>query len=140
MRVAHGSLVALVAAATLALPVAETAAATSRVAAKKKVAVTRKLKGQSVEADRWGAVQINVTVRLTHAAGSKRVTRKYVDLGGTYSYHSARSQYIMSQALPMLRQEFLAGQSANVQVISGATVTSEAFAQSLQSALLKLRT
>jgi uncharacterized protein with FMN-binding domain len=139
MRAARTTVAALRGAATLALPVAETAAATSGADARKKVVVTRKLKGQSVEADRWGAVQINVTVRLTHAAGSKKVTRKYVNLGGTYSYHSARSQYIMSQALPMLRQEFLAAQSAHVQVISGATVTSEAFAQSLQSALLKLK-
>ena len=56
------------------------------------------------------------------------MTVTYVDLGGTYSYHSDRSQYIMSQALPLLRQEFLAAQSANVQMISGATDTSQAFA------------
>ncbi len=44
----------------------------------------------------------------------------------------------MSQSLPYLRQEFLSGQSANVQQVSGATYTSQAFEQSLQSALLKL--
>ncbi len=140
MRPVHSGLVALLGAATLALPVAETAAAASRAASKKKVVVTRKLAGQSIQADRWGAVQINVKVRLTRVHGSKRVTRKYVDLGGTYSYTSDRSQYIMSQALPMLRQEFLVAQSPHVQMISGATVTSEAFVQSLQSALLKLKT
>ena len=50
-----------------------------------------------------------------------------------------RSQFIMSQSLPMLRQEFLSAQSANIQMVSGATYTSQAFVQSLQSALLKLR-
>ena len=44
----------------------------------------------------------------------------------------------MSQSLPYLRQEFLTAQSANVQSVSGATDTSQAFEQSLQSALLKL--
>ena len=43
----------------------------------------------------------------------------------------------MSQALPILRQEFLTAQSAKIQAVSGATLTSEAFVRSLQSALLK---
>jgi hypothetical protein len=30
---------------------------------------------------------------------------KYTDLGGRYSYHTSRSQFIMSQSLPQLRQE-----------------------------------
>jgi hypothetical protein len=68
------------------------------VTAKKRV-VTKKLAGQGVEADRWGTVQVNVTVRLTRVAGSSKVTRKYIDLGGCYSYHTSRSQYIMSQSL-----------------------------------------
>ena len=64
---------------------------------------------------------------------------RYTDLGGSYSYHTSRSQFIMSQALPLLRQEFLTAQSANIQMVSGATYTSEAFLQSLQSALLKAK-
>jgi uncharacterized protein with FMN-binding domain len=63
--------------------------------------------------------------------------RRFTDLGGGYTYHTARSQFIMSQALPILRQEFLAAQSAKIQMVSGATYTSEAFVRSLQSALLK---
>jgi uncharacterized protein with FMN-binding domain len=44
----------------------------------------------------------------------------------------------MSQALPLLRQEFLQAKTASgVQMISGATYTSQAFLESLQSALLK---
>ncbi len=46
-----------------------------------------------------------------------------------------RSQSINSQATPILRQEAIQAQSANVQAVSGATLTSEAFVQSLQSAL-----
>ena len=64
-------------------------------------------------------------------------TRKFTDLGGGYTYHTSRSQFIMSQALPILRQEFLAAQSSRIQMVSGATLTSEAFIQSLQSALIK---
>ena len=83
-------------------------------------------------------VQITITLRTTTiTTGTKKtVTRKYTDLGGRYSYHTARSQYIMSQSLPYLRQEFLQAQSANVQMVSGATYTSQAFLHSLQSALL----
>ncbi len=122
-------------AAALALPAADAAAAGFGTSAGKKV-MTRKLVGASEQADRWGSVQVTVTVRLTTVG--KRTTRKYVDLGGSYSYHTGRSQFIMSQALPILRQEFLQGQSPNVQMVSGATYTSQAFVQSLQSALSKL--
>ena len=143
MRTAPKTVAALLGAATIALPAVESAAAASRtavaVAAKKKVVTTKKLAGQGYEAGRWGTVTINVTVRLTKAAGAKKATVKYIDLGGNYSYHSDRSQYIMSQALPLLRQEFLQAQSENIQMISGATDTSQAFAQSLQSALSKLK-
>ena len=47
----------------------------------------------------------------------------------------SRSVRINQQALPMLTQEAIQAQSANIDVISGATDTSYAFAQSLQSAL-----
>jgi len=97
--------------------------------------VTRKLTGTSAQAGQWGTVQVIVTAKAT-AVGSKLRIR-YTDLGGSYSYHTSRSQFIMSQALPMLRQEFLSAQSANVQLVAGATLTSEAFQQSLQAALLK---
>jgi uncharacterized protein with FMN-binding domain len=49
-----------------------------------------------------------------------------------------QSQQIASQAIPMLRSEVLSAQSAHIQGVSGATYTSEAYAQSLQSALSKL--
>jgi len=101
--------------------------------------VVKKLTGTPATANQWGTVQVIVTLRTTTVAGSHKVTRKYTDLGGSYTYHTSRSQYIMSQALPLLRQEFLSVQSAKVQLVSGATYTSEAFVQSLQNALLKAR-
>jgi uncharacterized protein with FMN-binding domain len=132
MHVAAKALASMLGAATLALPVVDGAAAAQS------TVTTKKLTGQGYEAGRWGTVNVNVTVRLTKKAGAKKATAKFVDLGGSYSYHSDRSQYIMSRALPLLRQEFLTAQSANVQMISGATDTSQAFEASLQSALAKL--
>lgn len=50
-----------------------------------------------------------------------------------------RSENINSQALPILTQEALSAQGVNIDVVSGATYTSDAFAQSLQSALAEER-
>ena len=139
----HRSLTAALGAATIALPTANAVAATVNTAdaavAPKKIVVTRKVSGSAVEADRWGTVQINVTVRKTTVVvkGAKKVTRKVIDIGGSFSYHTDRSLYIMKEALPLLRQSALKSMSANVDTISGATYTSEAFVHSLQEALVK---
>jgi uncharacterized protein with FMN-binding domain len=130
-------LAAVLSALTIAVPVGQAVAATrSASTATATKVVTRKLVGTTATADRWGSVQTVVTAKITTKNGKKTV--RYTDLGGTYTYHTSRSQYIMSQSLPMLRQEFLSAQSANIQGVSGATATSQAFEQSLQSALLKL--
>jgi uncharacterized protein with FMN-binding domain len=121
--------------AVLAAPIANAAATAANTTLAKKV-VTKKISGDSVNADRWGQVKVNVTVRLTTVGGKTK--RKYLDLGGSYTYHTDRTQYIMSTALPILRQEFLQAQSPSVSMVSGATYTSQAFEQSLQSALSKL--
>ena len=47
---------------------------------------------------------------------------------------------INSQALPWLKQEAIQGQTANVNIITGATDTSQAFVQSLGTALQKAQT
>ena len=44
---------------------------------------------------------------------------------------------INSQALPMLQSEVVATQSANVNIVSGATLSSEAFIRSLSGAVSK---
>ncbi|MFC0540066.1 FMN-binding protein [Kutzneria chonburiensis] len=46
-----------------------------------------------------------------------------------------RSQRIAESAAPTLRQEALQTQSAKIDTVSGATATSEAYAQSLQAAI-----
>ena len=126
--------------AAIALPAANAVAAVeATAAAPKKIVVTRKVSGSPAQADRWGTVQMNVTMRKTTVVvnGVKKVTRKLVDIGGSFTYHTDRSLYIMQQALPQLRLEALQAKSANVDLISGATYTSQAFVQSLQEALLK---
>jgi uncharacterized protein with FMN-binding domain len=129
------------AAYAVAIPVSGVAAATrvlskSAAATKLTATVTRKLTGVDALAGQWGSVQVVITLRTTTVGSKSR--KKYTDLGGRYSYHTSRSQYIMSQALPLLRQEFLQVQDIRkMQNVSGATYTSNAFAQSLQSALLK---
>jgi hypothetical protein len=114
-------LAALAGTAALALPAA--ASASTKIV---------KVTGATVPAQQWGTVTVDVTMQA-----GKGGTRRFTDLGGSYTYHTSRSQFIMSQALPLLRQEFLAAQSAKIQLVSGATLTSEAFIGSLQSALLK---
>lgn len=52
-----------------------------------------------------------------------------------YPTDNPQSSYINSQAVPLLRQEVLQAQSSQIDVISGATFTSDAFYQSLQTAL-----
>ena len=113
-------LVALAGTAALALPAA--AAASTK---------TVKVTGPTVPAQQWGTVTVNLTMQ------TGKGPRRFTDLGGSYTYHTSRSQFIMSQSLPILRQEFLKAQSPKIQMVSGATLTSRAFIQSLQSALLK---
>ena len=52
-----------------------------------------------------------------------------------YPHDRRTSQMINAQAMPWLTQEAIQAQNANINIISGATLTSEAFANSLQSAL-----
>jgi uncharacterized protein with FMN-binding domain len=52
-----------------------------------------------------------------------------------YPSDRSHSLQLSQMALPRLKSEAIAAQNANVQIISGATDTSQAFTQSLQSAL-----
>jgi uncharacterized protein with FMN-binding domain len=136
------ALAATLTAATIALPAANAvaaASATKPIKKTKKTVVTRKVSGTEAEADRWGTVHVIATIRKTTTVknGRKKVTRTLVNIGGSFSYHTDRSLYIMQQALPLLRQSALQAKSANIDMISGATYTSEAFIQSLQAALVK---
>lgn len=85
---------------------------------------------QTVEGDaistRYGDVQVRVVV-----SGGRVVDVQAVTLPSD----RARSQAISSDAGPLLRQEALRAQSARINTVSGATYTSDGYAQSLQSAL-----
>ncbi len=73
----------------------------------------------------FGPVQVSITV-----SGGKvtDITAMQLPSGG----HSGR---ISRAAEPLLREQALQAQSANIDGVSGATYTSEAYAQSLQAAL-----
>ncbi|WP_030058733.1 FMN-binding protein [Streptomyces novaecaesareae] len=86
---------------------------------------TRKVSGDTVNT-RYGPVQVQVTL-----AGS-RVTA--VDVV-KYPNAERRDREINSSALPVLNQEAISAQSAQIDVVSGATYTSDGYVRSLQSAL-----
>ncbi len=74
----------------------------------------------------WGYVQVQATIQ-----SGKLSNVQFLE----YPSDRRTSQRINSIAGPELQQEALQAQSANVDIITGATLTSEGFAQSLQSAL-----
>jgi uncharacterized protein with FMN-binding domain len=75
---------------------------------------------------RFGAVQVQVTV-----SGGTITDVTPLQL----TDDDRKSIQISNRAAPLLRTEVLAAQSAGVQTISGATVTSNAYLSSLQAAL-----
>jgi uncharacterized protein with FMN-binding domain len=75
---------------------------------------------------RFGPVQVQVTI-----AGGKITDVTALQL----PFDRQRSSQISGIVEPMLRSEALTAQSAQIDLISGATYTSDAYAQSLQSAL-----
>lgn len=83
--------------------------------------------GDSVETG-WGPVQVEITV--TGSAISNVTALVVPD-------HDQHSAQISSYAIPQLEQQAMAAQSAKIDGVSGASYTSNGFAQSLQSALTK---
>jgi uncharacterized protein with FMN-binding domain len=75
---------------------------------------------------RWGPVQVQITV-----ASGKITDVKVVD----YPNGNGRDEQINARALPILVRETMDAQSAKIDMVSGATVTSEGYLGSLQSAL-----
>jgi uncharacterized protein with FMN-binding domain len=62
---------------------------------------------------------------------------KLTDVRVLQETDGGRSHQIDAGAIPVLRSEALSAHSANIDVVSGATFTSEGYAKSLQSALDK---
>jgi uncharacterized protein with FMN-binding domain len=132
------SIIILLTVAALALPIVDATAATR--AATKKIVISKKVTGSLASVDRWGSLQVTIVVRKTTTitGTKKKVTRRVTAISvPTYPNHTDRSVYINQNALPILRAEALRAQSANIDMVSGATDSSDAFAQSLQSAILK---
>jgi uncharacterized protein with FMN-binding domain len=128
-------LIATAGAAVLAAPSAGAFATVQ----KKVVVITRKVTGTPAQAGQWGLLQVALTVRkTTTTVGTKKtIARKVIRIDiPEYPSHTDRSVYINQQALPMLMQETLKAQSAHIQMISGASYSSQAYIQSLQAALL----
>ncbi|OMH37006.1 FMN-binding protein [Tersicoccus sp. Bi-70] len=75
---------------------------------------------------RWGPVQVQITVKDGKVTAAEAVV---------YPQENGRDQEINAVAIPALNQEVVTAQSANIDMISGATVTSDGYISSLQSAL-----
>lgn len=91
----------------------------------KPAAQTRTVTGSTVNT-RWGPVQVQLTVsggKITDVA-----MLQYPNGNGT-------DQQISAYALPILMQATVDAQSANIDMVSGATYTSTGYLQSLQSAI-----
>jgi uncharacterized protein with FMN-binding domain len=80
----------------------------------------------SVAQTQWGPVQVQITIQ-----GGK-ITKVTVLQQPNGNHKDAE---INSYALPILVQDTLSAQSAQIDMVSGATVTSDGYLTSLQSAL-----
>jgi uncharacterized protein with FMN-binding domain len=80
---------------------------------------------------RWGPVQVQITTDATGTITDVEVVQ--------YPSGNREDEQINSSALPQLVQATLDAQSAQIDMVSGATVTSEGYLQSLQSALDQVR-
>jgi uncharacterized protein with FMN-binding domain len=78
----------------------------------------------------YGQLAVKVTAR------GNRITNVTVP---TIQTAESYSQQLATQVIPTLRSEVLAGQTARINGVSGATYTSQAYAMSVQAALDKLQ-
>jgi uncharacterized protein with FMN-binding domain len=90
---------------------------------------TRTVTGPDVP-NQFGDVQVQLTLQ-----GTKIVNVKAVQL----PFDRQRSYEISQAAGPILAQEVIQAQNANIDLLSGATYTSESYAQSVQAALDQAR-
>jgi uncharacterized protein with FMN-binding domain len=102
-----------------------TPTATASAAPKAQSSATKTYTGDAVDT-RWGPVQVQITVTAGKVTDSQAVV---------YPNGNGRDVEINSYALPVLSQEAVQQQSAQIDTVSGATVTSDGYVQSLQSAL-----
>jgi uncharacterized protein with FMN-binding domain len=94
-------------------------------AAAAKATKARTFKGPT-EDTQHGPVQVSIVVK------SKKIVKVQASIS---PLDDGRSPFLQERAIPVLKQETLTAQSAKIDVVSGATETSEAFIQSLQVAI-----
>jgi uncharacterized protein with FMN-binding domain len=82
----------------------------------------------TVAQTQWGPVQVKLAV------SSGKITKVSVV---QYPNGNGRDQEINGYALPVLIKETVSAQNAQIDMVSGATVTSNGYLESLQSALDK---
>ncbi len=80
----------------------------------------------SVVSTRFGNVQVQITVE------NGQITKSVVL---QVPWNNQKDQQINARAVPTLNSEAVKAQSADIDMVSGATYTSEAYLQSLQSAI-----
>ncbi|HEY3340243.1 MAG TPA: FMN-binding protein [Propionicimonas sp.] len=81
--------------------------------------------GDAVET-RWGTVQVEITVKNGTITSADAVQ---------YPNENPKDQQINAYAVPVLNAEVVKAQTASIDAVSGATVTSDGYLQSLQSAI-----
>lgn len=86
---------------------------------------TKTYDGDAVQT-RWGPVQVRITVQDGKITASEAIV---------YPNGNHEDEQINSFALPVLGQEAVQQQSADIDMVSGATVTSQGYLSSLQSAI-----
>ncbi len=74
----------------------------------------------------WGMVQVQIAISNGTITAAKALQ---------YPNENSKDQRINAYAIPQLNSQVTAAQSANIDGVSGATVTSNGYLQSLQSAI-----
>lgn len=106
-------------------PTTTTATAPSTAPSTAPAAVKKTVTG-TVAQTQWGPVQVQITVQ-----GKKILSATVLQIPSG----NPRDQEINSYAVPILNQEASAASSAQIDTVSGATVTSDGYIQSLQAAI-----
>ncbi len=104
-----------------------TTAPSSATATPSATSTTKTVTGDAIDT-RFGPVQVQITVTNGTVTAVTAVD---------YPQNDPRDQQINSYAIPQLNSEALAAKSAKIDMVSGATYTSDGYISSLQSALDK---
>ena len=145
----HKSIPAIAGAIAIALPTTTSWAAIvaepnvkPKLKPKKKVVISTMSYAGPAVSMRWGPVQVTAIIKTTTTTitlgkkiKKKTVAKLLTDVTATYPSDKEKSRELNSRAIPWLRQEALTRQSAQLDMVSDATMTSEVYAQSLQAAL-----